>query len=196
MSRADQVVARLAELSGASASEVRAALNEFDAKDIAAAVASSGGGGGSQPFRVVTLDIAFNTPGLVIPESGPAGVKICDLAEFEALLNAGPDVLMNLRVFAAWDGTDPTLQLTTTAGRGDLPGTPPAPFTKMYTLDNPDVDDTGTGAFTSALNLQFDALFYFTPATSLYAYIDDGSGGDPASTEGAGQIVIVVMAAP
>lgn len=49
MSRAEQVVARLAELSGATATELRSALNEFDAKDIAAAIAAGAGGGGGLP---------------------------------------------------------------------------------------------------------------------------------------------------
>lgn len=46
MSRAAQVTARLAELSGASAAELASALREYDVRDIAAAIAAGGVGGG------------------------------------------------------------------------------------------------------------------------------------------------------
>ncbi len=149
--------------------------------------------GGSQPFRVVTLDVAFDTPGLIIPASGPAGIKLTDVVDFEALVGgAASDVLFPMLVFTEWDGSTPQINLTTTAGRGNLPGTPPTPFQTM-TLDSPDVDDSSSGAFQSAANVGAKALFYFTPATSLYAYVDDGAGADPESAQGSGRIVLLLM---
>ena len=150
-------------------------------------------GGGSQPWRVVTMDVDFDTAGLVIPASGPAGIKVCDVAAYEALALTPPDTLMGILVFEAWDGNSPTLRFCTTAGRGNMPGTPPTPFEKVGALSLADTDDSVTGAFRSNMSLDQAALFYFPTATSLYVYVDDENGADPVSTQGSGRLAFVLL---
>ena len=151
-------------------------------------------GGGSQPLRVVTLDVAFDTPGLVIPASGPAGIKVCDVADYEAFMLVQSDVIMGALVSEAWDGNSPRLNFVTGADRGNLPGTPPVPFNYVGNLSSADNDgSTGaTGVFTSSMSLNLET-FYFHPAGELYVYVDDESGADPVSTQGAARLVAVLM---
>lgn len=154
----------------------------------------SGGNGGSQPFRVETLEIAFNTPGLVIDATGAQGFHVCDVAAGERIVMIQADAVMPVDIDTAWNGSTPRLCLCTTAGRGNMPGTPPTPF-QFQNIDLVDVDDTGTGAFVSQANIDIETA-RFKEATSIYAYVDDGSAGDPGSSQGAGRINLLIQAAP
>ncbi len=150
-----------------------------------------GPNGGSQPVRVVTMDVAFDTPGLVIPESGPAGIHVADLAAYEGIAFTGPDTYMGILVFDVWDGSNPNLRFCTAAGRGDLPGTLPTPFQMCGGLDLADNELT-PGVFGSAINLDYSGMTYVKVPTAVYAYVDDGSGGNPGATQGSGRIMLVI----
>lgn len=155
-------------------------------------------GGDSQTFEHVVFPIAYNTPGIIIPASGPAGVKVCDLAPGDVLLT---QLSQKVSVTTAWNGTTPQLNVCVTQDRGNLPGTPP---TAEGHADATAVDSGVTPSGPYKIN-SFGAQWstFFDPSdpdivvasTALYVYIDDGAGGDPGSTQGQGAIHVFIARA-
>lgn len=164
-----------------------AAVDPDDYNEVVdAVVALQAGGGGSQTFEKVELDIAHNTPGLVI-----TGVEVTTLEAGDIVLGTGASFVS---ITEAWNGTTPTILLgidatTASIGAGSLSA-----------MDG----GTGSGSPQEILwpaltdpNTIFNApgAFRCGTACTIYATVSDGSGGDPESNQGAGKIVLFVSRA-
>lgn len=139
-------------------------------------VTSWGTGGGGQIGSVVT-PIAFNTPNIltgIVIYSG----KVGDVIQVDRSC---------VSVTIAWNGTTPKFQIQPL---GDPPG-------QVVTLDAA-AANTSTGATgledasAGAFVVGTATLYVFTQNIDLMLLVDDGGGGDPGSTQGAGEVVVVV----
>ncbi len=140
--------------------------------------------GGSQPFRVVNVPIAFDTPGLVL-----TGIEIYTPAVDDVI---PPYITCMPFIKTAWDGTTPVLHLGTVGGLSSfdtLLGSFPADLTAA---DNAEM---GTTLAVPQNNQGFGTPQRFTATTPVTLMVDDGSGGDPGSAQGAGFFQLLIIAA-
>ncbi len=213
----NEISDRLAGLTGSATPEqTRAALNEFDVRDIQAVRVSenTGGvggnvpfvgvdpppdptdgmlwwdpddntpGGGSQPVYV-RLPISFDTPGLVL-----TGIPFHTVTAGDFVPAPGGADNSCFFVTEPWDGTTPVLHVRPAGGSNY--GVP------LDLTESPTTDGNG-GTYP---NTGDPGLFggwgaFLPPAGDLEVMVDDGSAGDPVSTQGAGELVFVyIPAAP
>ncbi len=143
-----------------------------------AAWASGGGGGGA--FAVVRVPLAFNTPNLVL-----TGTPIWTPAAGDLILYG----VAILSITTAWNGTTPTLHLGTAASL-DVYST--AFSGVVGDLGTPD-SAAGAHASTPAGFSTPGPPLLMADAEPVTVMVDDGSGGDPGSTHGAGALIFVVV---
>lgn len=158
--------------------------------------ANQPGNGGTQPVEVVRLTVTPATSGLLIPASGPAGIELASLNEGDIVLNTGIGICAGFNL-TPWDGSTPSLQtVISNANRGDLPGTPPTPLANVDLTLNPTSYLTD-GVATAGSPFGGTGLHELvTGPSTLYVYLDDGSGGDPGSTTGETLLTVVILRAP
>lgn len=142
-------------------------------------------GGGSQPEKIISLAVAFNTPNLVITDGGvPLYTAVAgDLIPYYPYAVIPVSVSFNgttprLVVFA--EGDDPTdggnlLSVSQQLLAGSTQGT------HAVTVDN----YIGPSAGNNGLQIQ--------DGVRLMLALDDGSGGDPGATAGAGVVNYVIQ---
>lgn len=180
MGRSTQVAELLETLAGDDPEVVRRALDEFSAKDQAAALASrEAGNGGSQTSEGIYFEFAHDTSGLL------AGVVV-------ATLNVG-DVLAagGLTPTVAWNGTTP---------RGHLCWDPADVATTEFHAKNLAMigNQSGTtNAFevVGGANNEFGWMALNGPQP-LYLVVDDGAAGPAGGTTGEGIVVLHIYRAP
>lgn len=132
-----------------------------------------------QPFTVVRLPIAFDTPGLVL-----TGIPIYTFAAGDYV--PGNDLGM-VSVTTPWDGTTPVIHIRAQGGTDYAPTRP---------LDNGNGPADNGGEFpVSADDGLFGGFGVFIPGAGvvLEAMVDDGAGGDPGSIVGVGELVLVFI---
>lgn len=139
---------------------------------------------GSQPFTVIRVPFAFDTPGLVA-DAGPAstGIVLYTPTPGDALLD-----ISYVSVTTPWDGNNPVLELT----YGDL--SEQYEGCSLGQTDQVDSVDQHT-LVPNTQGLSGAPVSIFPDATPLRAIIDDGAGGDPGSNQGEGEVVIVLIPA-
>ncbi len=151
--------------------------------------------GGSQTWKIVRVPIAFDTAGLVADAGGAStGIVVWTPLEGETLYAN----LSYLSVTEAWDGETPTINWTLTDLTGAI--TSGSLATANYPQTNweamlTDTSMSDSGSAEQALfGFGYPSLVIADPAP-LRAVVDDGSGGDPESQQGAGELVLVLLAA-
>jgi hypothetical protein len=139
--------------------------------------------GGSSPLAV-RVPIAFNTPDLVL-----TGITLYTPTIGDVLL----DYVSCYSVETAWNGSTPFLWLS--AG-GDDYATLAVSGKDLTQVDIPNGARTGL-VYPFATDVLGGAgqQGIFTSADPLVATVDDTAGGDPGSTQGAGEIILVILPA-
>ncbi len=150
--------------------------------NVQAALGTGGSGGG---LSVVRFPFAFNTSNIVL-----TGVPIYPAQKAGDIL-----FLYTISVTTAWDGTTPRLDLTDASHVGN--------FLDHITLGNADIDYFGDGTLIQiAAPFNFSNADWSSPASTiltadlLTAVISDGSGGNPGSTMGAAELILLIIPAP
>lgn len=149
------------------------------------------GGGGSGNVQMLSVPIAHDTPGILTDGNGgggidiltPGGIAVGDLILFPSEFSA-------LSIDTPWNGSTPSGWLyggTPYTGGGIQQTFNPANLTQTNQLW--DSNDTN-GSFLQAAewNTGQGWIKVVNLLTKLRFVIDDGSGGDPGSTQGAGAI--------
>ncbi len=142
----------------------------------------SAGGGGGGGLVVVRVPLAHNTPGLVLTP----GVPIYTPAAGDTLI----DTVGWMSVTTVWNGTTPTLNFGVAGSLTDYTAAVGV-TTRIGSLDTP---IGAHAAEPSSFAIPQEPLI-FLDATPLVVMVDDGSGGDPGSTTGAGELVLLVLPA-
>ena len=128
---------------------------------------------------LVTVNLAYNTPGLKIPASGPAGILFATLAPGDHIPYQ-PDLIY---CTTAWNGSgSPSLNWCSLAGRGNLPGTAP---TSQSAQGITSISSPSPAGLVSSSSLFSGGPYVCVAAATVYLYVDDGSGADPGATSGA-----------
>lgn len=134
-----------------------------------------------KPVNILRVPIAFNTPGLVLSGIPVYTPKIGDL------------VWPGVSLWTPWDGAGTPQFYVHSQGAA-------------YASDNilnsglvPADVDYAQGAnwalLTGASPVAISGAYRAVTATPLRVVVDDGTGGDPGATQGAGEIVLIVAAA-
>lgn len=143
--------------------------------------------GGSSPIQVVRFPFAFNTPGLlagVVIWTPTANDELLDVSSVKILGPGGN----------GWNGATPTFHLLNqgeTIGSDDMAAgnlSAPSPAEGTHRLEVLQV-----GAFFVSASAGQNIVFL--DATPLILAVDDGAGGDPGSTQGTGEVVLVIVKA-
>jgi hypothetical protein len=141
--------------------------------------------GGSQTVRVIRLPIAFDTPNLVLTSVPLFTPVVGDYI--------GNYSFVAVPVLTAWNGTTPVLHFGVSGALTALdstmsPSAGAVDLTQAVTpiASAPAATVGGTGAGNNAPMI-------FTATTPVTVMVDDGAGGDPGSTQGAGEIIVLLL---
>lgn len=135
-----------------------------------------GGGSSAGSFEIVEVAVAFDTPNI--------------LTGIELYVPTADEVARIFGYYTSetgWDGNSPTFHLYS---QGDTPGAQ-----DIYAFSLPSSADLPSGTHTRAPKVDGvpNATVIYDDATPVMGIVDDGSGGDPGSMQGAGTLVICLQ---
>lgn len=148
------------------------------------------GGGGSGNVQMLSVPIAFNTPGILTDGNGgggidiltPTGTQVGDLLFFPAAFGT-------YSIDTPWNGSTPSGYLYAGAPYFNG-GIAQVDVVNLAQANAPwSANDTNASLVQSSQNTTvLGWVKVMNLLTKLLFVIDDGSGGDPGSTQGAGAI--------
>lgn len=135
--------------------------------------------GGSQPLTIVRVTLAFDTPNLTFPD---AGVVLYTPAAGDRVLAAASAPVPQI----SWNGSTPTLYFFSQGSDYATDSVDSVSGNSLNVSQYPNIKVGNIGA-TEAW--QFDGT------TPFMAIVDDGAGGDPGSSQGELDLVLVILKA-
>jgi hypothetical protein len=148
-------------------------------------------GGGSQPVKIVRIPFVFNTTNLVLTGISLYAPSVGDILDINESY---------VSVRQAWDGSTPSLTFYSGVNTNGIG----APNIIDLTSDDASsaIDGNGdvVGAYGNIALVQGgsfpEAPWRFTTTNPFGMFVSDGTGGDPGSSQGIGEIILVIIPAP